>query len=258
MVGKRSDALSDEYERKARLTPALLSILPASFLVASLGAQYSVAAGIVTGPLTAIGFTYVLAQVGRDWGKKKQPYLFTLWGGKPTIVKFRHRDGTMNPLTLQRVCEAASRLINRALPTLAEELENPDAADLVYDTVGDFLKDNTRDNKKFPLIWKELVGFGFRRNLWGMKPFAVAVNAFCLAAQAYLLLRRVLVGDAPAPTLIVATILNVLLAAFWVAIVRPPWVKVTADAYAENLLAAAPVLAPLPKTTKKVQSKRTS
>src|SRR6266852_6401889 len=180
----------DEYDRNARLKPALLAMLPASLLVITLGAAYSTAVGVVAGPLTAIGFTYVLAQFARDWGKQKQPQLFALWGGQPTTAKLRHRNSTLNLHTRARYHEIAGRLVGKVMPSPAEEAANPEAADLVYETVGDCLRERTRDKRKFPLVFKELVSYGFRRNLWGMKRFGIWLACLCIAAQFILLINN--------------------------------------------------------------------
>jgi hypothetical protein len=95
--------LLDEYDRNARLKPALLAILPASLLITSLGSGFTTAAGLLAGSLTAVGFTYVLAEFGRDWGKQKEPYLFALWGGKPTVAKLRHLNKSINPTRLSAI-----------------------------------------------------------------------------------------------------------------------------------------------------------
>ncbi len=244
MILNRTKVFSDEYERNARLKPALICIIPVSLTVASLGTQYSVAMGAVSGPLTAIGFTYVLSELGRDWGKKKQKHLFDLWGGKPTTVKLRLRDSSINPITLERMRQTSNALIGKTLPTREEELIDPVAADMLYESFGDYLRDHTRDKKVFPLVWKELVSYGFRRNLWGMKPFALSVLICCILLQGSMAWHGNSLGRSLNPTLLVTVFLNICFALFWLAIARPAWVRIPADAYAERLLEASTSLSP--------------
>jgi hypothetical protein len=47
------------------------------------------------------GGTALLAQIGRDLGKKKEPSLYEDWGGKTTTRLLRHREAK-NKLTLAR------------------------------------------------------------------------------------------------------------------------------------------------------------
>ncbi len=39
-----------------------------------------------------------------------------------------------------------------------------------------YLRENTRDKEKFGLVYAELIGYGFRRNLWGMKKLGVTLS----------------------------------------------------------------------------------
>jgi hypothetical protein len=239
MKTEPTKGILDEYDRNARLKPALLVILPASLTIAGLGAGFSVAGGVLSGSLTAIGFTYVLAQFARDWGKRKEPQLFSAWDGKPTTAKLRHRNPSVNPHTLGRYHETASRLMGKPLPTIAEEHADPGSADLIYESVGDCLREKTRDKKAFPLIFKELMSYGFRRNLWGMKPLGVVLACVCVAVQLAILTREIVIQHQVAPTPLLMTLANVVLLMGWLFIVSPSWVRVPADAYAERLLAAS-------------------
>jgi hypothetical protein len=236
--GPSCKGILDDYDRNARLKPALLVILPASLAIVGLGAGFSAAGAALSGSLAAIGFTYVLAQLARDWGKRKEPYLFSVWDGKPTTAKLRHRNPAANPHTLGRYHEIASRLIAKPLPTTEEEQADPQSADLIYESVGDCLRERTRDKKTFPLIFKELVSYGFRRNLWGMKPFGVVLACVCIAVQLSMLTREIVIHHPVAPTPLLMTLANVLLLLGWLFIVGPNWVRVPADAYGDRLLAA--------------------
>jgi hypothetical protein len=237
-MDRSNSGILDDYDRNARLKPALLVILPASLTIAGLGAGFSAAGGVLSGALTAIGFTYVLAQFARDWGRRKEPLLYSLWGGKPTTAKLRHRNPAVNSHTLGRYHEIACRLIGIPLPNIAEEQADPRSADLVYESVGDYLRDKTRDQKTYPLIFKELVSYGFRRNLWGMKPVGVVLVSVCIAVQLAFLTREIVFHHQVAPTPLLMTLANVILLLGWLVIVSPSWVRVPADAYGDRLLAA--------------------
>lgn len=68
--------------------------------------------------------------------------------------------------------------INVPFPDQDEEVKNPAAADEVYQSGVRWLLNHTRpeDNKKFDLIFKENVAYGFRRNALGVKPLGLAVS----------------------------------------------------------------------------------
>jgi hypothetical protein len=232
----------DEYDRNARLKPAFIAALPAGLLLAGLGARYSAAVGIVVGPLTAAGLAYFVVQIGRDFGKRKEQRLISLWGGKPSTARLRHRDGKLSSLTLGRYHKVAATLIGQQLPTKSEEEADPVAADSIYESVGDYLREKTRDKKSFPLVFKELVGYGFRRNLWGLKPIALTVSIACSAIQLISLGLHLVMHESPAEASLILTGTNLALLACWIFVINPAWVKLSADAYADRLLAACEVV----------------
>lgn len=238
MKADKKKGILDVYDSNARLKPALLVNLPVILTSAYLGRGWSGAVSFVSGLLVSVGVTFLLAELGRDWGKRKGPYLFSLWGGKPSTAKLRHRDGSVNPHTLATYHDAASHIIGRPLPTLNEEKADPHAADLTYEAVGDCLREKTRNKTKFPLIFKELVSNAFRRNLWGMKILGMSLTLICIILLLGILARQVHNGTFLAPTLL-AALTNVALLLVWIFIVNPNWVRISADAYAERLLASS-------------------
>jgi hypothetical protein len=167
----------DPYERKARLTPALLALAPAFAVVIGLYGVRPDLGTMSVGILTAFGFFYVLASVARELGKRLENRLFSSWGGKPTTQLLRHADQTLDPLTKMRYHAFLSRHIGVPFPTVAEEQHDPLAADQRYAAGAKWLLDQTRDTKKFPLLFKENIAYGFRRNALGLKPYALVVAA---------------------------------------------------------------------------------
>ena len=80
--------------------------------------------------------------------------------------------------------------ISRAAPTAQQEAADQAAADSWYEQAGIWLRDSTRDAKKFPILWNELVSYGFRRDLLGSKWPALAINMIVVAICAFVLWRR--------------------------------------------------------------------
>ncbi|GAA4757825.1 hypothetical protein GCM10023328_47110 [Modestobacter marinus] len=85
---------------------------------------------------------------------------------------------------------------------------------------------------------EENAQYGFRRNLLGVKPYALAVLAICLVADLVLIIGA-LPGGAP-NRLLTGLVMAVHAAALlgWLAQVRPPWVREAADDYTTRLFAA--------------------
>ncbi len=242
----------DTYTRSARLMPALLVFLPIGLAAGAWTTKVADSkpiGGLVT-LATSFGLASLLAQIGRDAGKKRQDQLYASWGGKPTTVMLRHRTGAFNRHTLARYHGKLGALLPELrLPSEEQERGDPAGSDDVYEACIDYLLAHTRDQSKFRLVFEENVSYGFRRNLWGMKAAAIAINllAFVLMGM------RVVTGNGGPPSLdaswIVALILNAILLSWWLIRIRPGWVRSAADAYARQLIAACDrIESPPPRT----------
>jgi hypothetical protein len=232
----------DAYSIKARLMPSFLVLLPFGLALAAWfptqisGWKSAVAAAAYCGALVW------LAELGRDQGKKKEPALFKMWGGKPTTRLLRHRHSALDSVTLARYHSVISKFIGKPLPNRDDEEFGEKAADELYESGVKMLLEKTRDQEKFALLFKENVSYGFRRNLWGMKPAAILICSIGLMASlvpVYLAIER----HEPAPPMAfcMAPIIIVLLV-WWLLRVTPQWVRLPADAYAQRLLAACDTL----------------
>ncbi len=231
--------VSNEYARNARLKPALLASLPLGTLAVGFGLKSSVMMATLFGPLAAAGFTYLLAHLTRDLGVRKQTELFQSWGGKPSVAKLRHRDVSLNPHTRARYHEKAAALLGKRMPTPAEEAADPVAADSLYEAYSNVLLERTRDTKFFRLLFEELMSYGFRRNLFAMKPLGIWLCFACTLLQAALLVRAVLIAGHIDTANAVLAGLDLFLLLCWWFLITPDWVRRAAEAYAERLLAAS-------------------
>lgn len=238
----------DTYTLQARQKPALLVALPIGLLVAVWFPDKVVGWGILASILTTFGFTALLAQVGRDQGKAKEPSLFALWGGKPTTRHLRHATSGLDWITLTRCHAKLGAIVGIPAPTKQEEQTDPATADEVYEAYTKYLREATRD--RFSLVFAENVNYGFRRNLWGMKPAAVVLCIVGLVGSIGAVVYHSLTGF---PGLAAGAIgLNLVLLALWAMRVNPAWVRVAGDAYAERLLCACDNL-PEPKAATATQ-----
>jgi len=241
--------IRDRYNREARLMPALLVALPA--LLISF-AWFPALRGVVPALLTLLGFCGAmvwLAQLARDRGSRLQPALYAAWGGQPSVAALRHRD-TLLPGELKARYHAFLRnaVSGLVLPNAEEESRDPQAADRAYEAGGAWLLAQTRDTKRFALIFEENVNYGFRRNFWAMKPLSLATSITALAASASAIAWSWVVGGVvPSAETAAATVLIALYVAFVLIRVRRDWVRVPAVGYARQLLAACDMLT-IPKS----------
>ena len=245
----------DPYTFRARIQPALVVGLPLGFMMFALLPEYSVFVTGFFGLLGAAGGTAIFAQVGRDRGRKKEPGLWKSWDGPPTTRLLRHRhlpgDITLAPELRRQVEE----WIRYPLPTKEEEEVCPAWADTKYEVAVTSLREATRDTSRFPLVFAENANYGFRRNLWGLRPIGTPI-AVVLVLVSWTLLSLTIWGrpwpdpwwdvfvnpDSVAVIRLVVAVADTVLAAFWLFWVRPSWVKTVADAYALRLLESVQTL----------------
>lgn len=229
----------DKYTIRARLYPALLVALPLA-VAAFVWAPGDVSAwATLWGLLTLSGGSFLLSQLAREPGRRKEPDLFQRWGGKPTTRRLRHRDAK-NQTLLERRHRKLKELLGQELPSPEEESADPEAADDIYDACVTLLRERTRDRERFRLVFEENCSYGFRRNLWGLKHWGIATSGIGVAAVTVHLLLGVYLPDrAVTDVTIVAAVVNGLLLVAWLLAITPEWVRGKAEAYAEQLLSAS-------------------
>lgn len=244
--------ITDGYERKARLYPALLLVAPVvATAVAILPAKFSGLQSLMAA-VVGCGGAFLLTQLARDAGKNGEKGLFARWGGLPSVAIFRHRDTRLDSITKARYHKKLASLVKEAkAPTLEEEQADPNAADGVYAAWSNYLRVNTRDTKKFALLFQENVNYGYRRNVWGLRAIGIAACVLSsLVAGAYLYYVHQSTEKLDEAVAAAGAFALVLLAC-WIFCFSADWVRVAADAYAERLAECAETLAAKTPASKK-------
>lgn len=235
--------LLNPYDRKARLQPALLTGLPLFVCLVLLVPGFGGVWSVVSGVMLFCGATTWLTHLGRGRGKALEAQLFRAWGGKPSVAMLRHRDGRLSASDKERYRTFLLRKVpGLRLASPKREQRCPEQADDGSQGATTWLLDQTRDRSKFELLFRENMNYGFRRNLWALKPWALAFYATSITIVALArmgLLAEITDGTAPTETTILAcALLAVAHALMFVIGVRSDWVRRAADAYARQLLAA--------------------
>lgn len=231
----------DYYSLRARLCPALLALFPGAlgvFAWTGVGPHWESAIWTTFG---TIGGTFFLAVLARNSGKGVEPDLWKSWGGPPTTEYLRH-SGPANSLLRARWHKSMGKLLGVTFPSQEEEAADPAKADEVYRAATKLLIDKTRDTKKYPLVFKENITYGFCRNLLGLKWIGLTIAILGMAACLTAALMPTLSKSPPfmAWTL---TVTSAVLLVGWIFWVRPGLVRVPAVAYAERLLESSETLA---------------
>jgi hypothetical protein len=243
----------DTYTWYARFLPALLVLLPASITTGLwLPQGFSIYERLGSTGLGSIAIAYLLAHLGRDLGYRKQVKLWERWGGAPTTQLLRHRTTTVNSVIRERYHRRLKVLMpDITLPTPEEEEKDSRKTDEIYGACTKFLITQTRDPKQFPLVDKGNKEYGFRRNLWGMKPVGIFLALLGIASALVRLWLDWRTDGRFTTWPCIIGVVNFAILIFWVIWVTRNWVRITADAYAERLLESCEQLKP-PLEEKKV------
>jgi hypothetical protein len=229
--------LFDHYNFRARLQPAFLSLVPlaiAAYAWARPDAKWITALWSLLG---SAGFTFFLANVARNHGKRIEAELWQSWGGKPTTLLLRH-SGPENPVRREQWHKQLSKLYGKTLPTESEERENPVGADNEYDAATRLLIEKTRDVKAYPFVYRDNVNYGFCRNLYALRHVGILTSSLALLAcltAGFWALKAGKVDYSPWGSAVVCGALLL----WWVFTITSDWVKVPAINYAQHLFDSA-------------------
>ena len=258
-------ALPDQYVLRTRTSPTLFVALPLGVLLFVWLPGGSLPLAAILALFGTAGGTALADQMGRDRGSRKQPELWSRWGGAPTTRLLRFRDSP-NRTNLDRWRSRLKKLAGHDLPSESEEATDPEGSDERYEAAVTVLRSATRDKSKFPLVFTENCNYGFRRNLWGMKPYGLTVaivSTMCCWTLVVVAGDLLSVGTwnadlakSPDPALVmrlVGATVNTAVTAVWAFVVRPGWVRPVAEAYAQRLFEALDTANVFPSETSNQQ-----
>lgn len=246
-------SIFDPYDRKARLYPALLVLLVPVASLSLVAPVFSSQLAGLASLAVALGGLMLLSSLGREWGKRKEPKLFEIWGGTPTTLMLLRASTALDQNTLDRYRKVlCGKVAGLTFPDPTSEASDPPRAAAICESAVKWLREATRDTKKFALVFAENINYGFRRNLLGVKPLALVMCALTLAAT---ILHAWLSTAGNLSAVTVQSWSSAMVACIglvvWGAVVNADFVKTTALAYAIALLAAcdSPHLARAPVKT---------
>jgi hypothetical protein len=79
--------------------------------------------------------------------------------------------------------------IGTAAPTAKDEETDLAKCNAYYERCGNWLRENTRDTKKFKLLFDENVAYGYRRNLLGLRWWGFVVDLLVIGTSGMALWR---------------------------------------------------------------------
>jgi hypothetical protein len=225
----------DEYDRKARLRPALFAALPLTLLVAAFNPDGIVGWTGVLALITQAGVGYFLGQMAGDLGKKKEPGLFRKFGGRPTELALRHAGNKNPPLLAARHAKLRKLFPELKIPTAAIEGKNATGAHQMYEACVSMMR--TKFSSQEPLR-RELVNYGTRRNAWGLKWIGLGLSVVAVLVLASELYGQAIIHQKIATIQLVALVIEAGLVLVWTFAITAEWVIRAARLYSDRLMEA--------------------
>lgn len=176
----------DTYSLRARVFPALIAGLPTLALLFVLVPWNDI--GLSQAMATAMGFVllFAFADVARRQGKLIEARLGT--GATPELW---HRSNTVIANgTKDRYRAYVAKQIKLPAPTAEDEVAAPQQANDFYISAGNWIREHTRDQRKFAILFAENITYGFRRNLLGLRSVALVFNTLVLLISGAILYVR--------------------------------------------------------------------
>jgi len=233
----------DAYSLRARLFPAIIACAPA---LAALSLLISWKSFDLSNTIATLGIVVLLvaiADYARARGRVIEQKMQADFGGMPSIILFRRADSTIDDGSKERYRAFLSDKLGINAPTREEEHKNPAEADHFYNRCGVWLREQTRDTKRFSLLFGENVTYGFRRNLFGLKWFAICLNAIVVASCLMLLwLDAWMLATDFGRRVTVVLVVAVLHAGYILLAARKMLVRDAANAYGRQLILSCEAL----------------
>lgn len=247
--------LFDSYSRQARLFPGLLTIFPPLLAILA-WFPWLILSSVMASLLTlamSCGLLYGLASYTRTKGRRVEAKLIKKWGGWPSTLLLRH-SSSLDTYTRKRYHD----FLEAALPSMVfpgpeQEKYHPKEADDVYASAVKWLIERTRSSKDFPMLFRENVQYGFRRNLLGLKPMAIflcimtcAVSFLAVTYSSDNIINAlksldwraaIVILDGYGAAVISAVVINLVAVPVWIFLVTKKWVQEAGFQYAAALLA---------------------
>ena len=230
----------DAYNFRARLSPSFLALLPLLFGLMAWVPGIKGTAEPLTGAAVAAGVLFILVCVARDAGEKAQRRLILEWGGQlPSVFMLRHRDASLDKVTKARYHSKLQRTVSGVrLPDKEQEERDAASADEQYSACCSYLKSKTRDDKAFPLVKEENMNYGFRRNLYGLRPYGSFLACAAVVSCGLKLYRAYSTGQQMSSLTFFCLVASLLSLFVWAVVVNKQFVRSGADSYATRLLEA--------------------
>jgi hypothetical protein len=217
----------DGYTWKARVAPAALAALPMLTFVAFVADTPAV--GTLVPAAGAAAVLLAAAEWVRSRGVTTEARLKQKWNGLPTTRALR--SGGDYPELRETRRAAVARLAGMTLPSPVDDETR--GADARYETAVRATISAVRENESDSrLLAAENSSYGFRRNMRGVRPWALGLLTLCTVCHVWVM-------SAVNTTNAWLLAVDVLLFLYWGLVVRDAWVREQADKFSERFFLVA-------------------
>ncbi len=177
----------DVYNVRSRLVPAIMACGSLIFLGCVLLPSSAYPMVKFASTVLSLLVVFALADIARRNGKRVEEKLFSSVDGKPKHSLLSYKNDRIDATTKVRYMNWLANQLGEEAIDFAFENAHPDKADAFYQRCGTWLREQTRDKDKFNILFEENKTYGFRRNLYGLRHAALALD-FLISAAATIVL----------------------------------------------------------------------
>ncbi len=169
------EKILDDYELKARIAPGLILALP--ILVDAVYAAPILSSWPIfaASGVCSLALVYGLGHLVRARGKAIEADLWNRWGGPPSTRFLRHRDSLFGAELKASIQNALAKKFSSRLLTQIEEAKSPERADKAIADAFRQVRQYLRQHDPNGLWYKNVLEYGFCRNLLGCRVIWAAV-----------------------------------------------------------------------------------
>lgn len=238
----------DAYERRCRLAPGLLALLPIAVAITALGLRNAPVVSVAISLLSVISGPVLVASVVRRMGLAAQAQLWAAWGGPPTTRFLRTRETTGNSVQRDVWRQGVEGATKISLLSSRAEKGNPTRADNTIAAAVAKLRTLTGSDA-FPMIQAENRNYGFERNFYGIRTAGRMIAVACVIVLAAAIGWRIVAGLHPVVPVpyILGVGIDMLALIGWLMLPSAERTRVVAEQYAHQLLQGAVTLSEAPR-----------
>ena len=230
----------DHYSIHARFMPAFFICLPLVLTTLAWCPEATTVLGSTITILISFGVMSFLSTIVSNMGNSLQSKLFNSWGGAPTTTILMPNNNELDKYTKERYFMWLNSRISKL--NLAMSDDDSDLQDKIK-SAANFLREFTRDTKKYPAVYRDNVAYGVARNLVALRYAGLLISIMALFInlsviffpEYYGIYNGQAVGNGSYPFGIISSLLSVLCVALYLFVLNERFIKQRAFRYARTL-----------------------